>query len=140
MSDLLTVEDAKLLPQGKLREKQLEKIDDIFSDENIEIAAEIILAVGDTSNINFKADVLERAYQLGWLKPEQLGNINKKEEIQPASEYEGFLEGLIIKVTMSILFTLCHVWIIAIIINFKSGTTDDGSYLQFPSFHQPLEK
>lgn len=79
MPNLLTVEEAKLLPEGKLREKELKKVDNIFSDDNVEIAAEIVLGIGDICDISCKADVLERAYKYGWNKSKDTTKQNEKE-------------------------------------------------------------
>lgn len=58
------------LPQGRIREEELKNIPDIFAQENLETAWEIIKTIDgievQCKYIKFQADILEKAFYHGW--------------------------------------------------------------------------
>lgn len=93
--ETFTVESALKLPQGKIREPQLQQICNLYSYENLEVALSILVGLNDLESIYSQADILERAYQYGWFKSPFEHNITDFERHILAKQTENnFVERL----------------------------------------------
>lgn len=94
LDSFMNLQQVLELPQGKIREPELKEIPDIFSQDNLEVALEILNQLNDCKHIIFQADVLERAYKYGWNKKELQNKSLDKAKNQHKKEKENILESL----------------------------------------------